>query len=323
MPWDNARQSTLMGRDADSQWVHWLALSRHNKPASMSGTLSSGPFPSSPSKASSNIGDSKPLRPRSSATNYFALLSANEDGHHDGRSFTNHKQHGNVSGLTTRDMDSSWVAWFTEREHQHQLADVTETLMRERARSFEQSFLNNNDKSLPPSGIQQLQLQSNSRPQGPENAVLSNTATTTSASAGFGSVGTTSPLPFSVNNFLDSDIDSLDTFSELLSGFGPALPSEPSNIQANGAAGPCDTDGFDDGDFTWLEAQHACPLSISDESGLSSPNSKRSREEYPGGYPTNDGQTLLEGITTSKKQKFVHPWAGRLDTSSPSSSSVL
>lgn len=312
-------QSRPMGRDPDSKWVHWLALSRRNNPGSMSGTLSSSSSPSSPSKASSKISDGKPLRSRSSATSYFALLSANGDGSNDGRSFANHKQYGNVSGLTTRDMDSSWVASFTEHWHQRQCADMPEKMVQEKAHSLEQPFLNIN-KTLSPSETQQLQMQTNSLPQDPENGVVSNTATTAStAPAVSSSVGITSPLPSPLNNLLDSDIDSLGTFTEFLSSFYCALPFDATDTQANGAAAPCATAGLDYGDLTWLEEQHAYPLNTSDVLGGSSPTSKRSREGYPGDY-TNDGQTHLENVT-NKKQKTFHPWTNRLETSSPFSSS--
>ena len=319
MPCSNGGQSTPMGRDPDSKWVHWLALSRRNNPDSTSSTLSSSPSSSSLSKASSNIGDSRPLRSRSSATSYFALLSASEDGSNEGRSFAKHKQHGNVSGLTTRGMDSSWVAWFTERWHQHQLAEMPDKMMQEQAHSSEQSFLNIN-KTLSPSESQQLQMQRNSLPQDPENAAVFNTATTT-ASAVASSVGGTSPLSSPLNDLLDSDIDSLGTLTELRSSFYSALPFDSTNTQANRAAEPGATAGFDDGDLTWLEEQHAFPLSIGDESGQSSPRSKRSREGYPGDY-TNDGRTHRENIT-NKKQKIFHSWPNRLETSSPFPSSML
>ena len=315
----NGRQSIPMGRDPDSKWVHWLALSRLNNTGSIFGTLSSSSFPSSLSKASSNIGDSTSLRSRSSATSYFALLSANEDGSNDGRSFANHRYHGHVSSLITRNIDSSCVAWFTERGHQRQLADMPDKMRQEKAHCSEQSFLDIN-KTLSSSETWPLQMQKNSLPQDRENAAVSNTAVTT-ASPASSSVGTTSPLPSPSNNLWDSDIDSLGTFDELLSGFCSALPFDSTNTQANGAAGPCATAGLDDGDLTWLEEQLAFPLNTSDELGKSSPASKRSREVYPGDY-TNDGQPHRENIT-NKKQKTLHPWTNRLDTSSPFSSIVL
>lgn len=116
---------TTMGRDPDSKWAHWLVLSRRDRPGSMLGTFSLNCFPSSPSKPSSNVGDSKPLLSRSNGTSYFALLSTNEHGSTDRRSSVNYKQHGNVSGLTTRDVDfRGWVAWFTERWRQRQFAEM-------------------------------------------------------------------------------------------------------------------------------------------------------------------------------------------------------
>ena len=288
-----------MGRDTDSKWVEWLASSRRNSPGSACGA-SSISSPSSPSKASST---------RSSATSYFALLSANEDGSNDGRSsFANHKQHCNISGSTTRGMDSSWVAWFTEHGHQGRFTDMPDQIMREKGHGSERSFLNIN-KTLSPTETQQLQMQRYSLPQDPE---ISNTATTT-ASAVSVSMGTTSPLPSPSDNLWDSNIDGLGT--DLLSTFWSALPFDPTNTQADEAAGPCATAGLDDGDFSWLEEQHAFPFNRSEESGKSSPGSKRSREEYPGDY-TDHGRTQLETIA-NKKQRIYHPWTNPLEKSSP------
>ncbi|MCJ1387244.1 hypothetical protein MMC18_000084 [Xylographa bjoerkii] len=280
-------------------------------------------IPSSPSRPSSYIGDSRPLRSRSSATSYFALLSANEDGSNDGESFANHKPRGSTSGLTPRDMQSSWVAWFTERWHKHQLADMPDNMVQEKAPGTEQSFLNIN-KTLTTSEAQQLQMQKHYLPRDPEYAVVSNPATTTTASTVVSSVGTTSPLPSPSDNLLDFDVDSLDTFSELLSNFCSTLPFDATKTQAHGAAGPCGTTGLNDGDFTCLEEQHTFPLHMSDESGNTSPTSKRSREGYPGDY-TNDDQAQLENITniTSKKQKTLHSWNHHPETLSPFSSNVL
>ena len=307
-----------MGRDPDSKWAHWLALSRRNKPESMFGTSSSNSFPSSLSEASSNIADRRPLYSHSSATSSFPFLSANEDGSRDARSFASHKQYGNVSALNTRDMDSSWVAWFTERWHQRQLTDLPDSMMPGKAYSSGPSFPNPN-RALSPIETQQMQIQKNSTLQGIENAVVSNTATST-ASDVFSSAETSSPLLSSMDKFLDPDIDSMGTFTELLSDFSSTLPFDPTNTPANGFAEPCGPAELDDENLAWLEEQHVCPHDLSYESEKSSPTCKRSHEGYPRDCPP-DGQTYLENIA-NKKQKTFHPWTNRLDTSSPFSQCI-
>ena len=298
-----------MGRDPNLKWVHWLARSRRDNPGSMFDTLSSSSFPSSLYKESSIVGNSKSVRSRSSATNYFTLLSANEDGSSDGRQFANHKQHGNIPGLTTRDIDYSWVARFAE--HQHQQADMPRNMVQEKAHSSEQSFLNIN-KTLPPTERQRLQMRKNSLPQDPENAVVSN-ITTTTASAFSSSLGTTSPLPSPLNNLWDFDVDSLG--SDYLCNIRSPLPFDPTDTQANGAAGPCATTGLDNEDLSWLDKRHPFPLYTNDEPEKSSPTRKRRREEYPGDY-ADDGQTHLEDVT-KRNQRIFHPWTDRHESSSP------
>lgn len=291
-----------MGRDTDSKWVQWLALSRRNNPGSTFATSPSSSSPSSPYKGSST---------RSSATSYFALLSAKEDGSNHGRSsFANHKQHGHVSGSTTHDIEPSWVTRPSERWHQGQLSDMPDQITREKSNGSERSFLNI-DKILSPTETQQLQMQRYNLPQDPENAVELSTATTTASAVSI-SVGATSPLPSPLDPLWDSEIDSLGT--ELLSNLCSVLPIDPIDTQEKEAAGPCATVGLDDGDFTWLEGQHAFAFNMSGDLGELNPGGKRGYEEYPGGH-TNDGQIHLESVT-NKKQKFSHPWTSRLETSS-------
>lgn len=168
---------TSMGKDPDSKWVHWLALRRGNSPDSL---LSSSPFPSSFSKTSSP--SSNPMFPRSSATSYFSLLSAD-----DSRSFANRKMHqGNAFGLATQDMDSLWVACFRKRWNQHHAADVPDKAM--------QAIhgLSSEGQELQP-------------------------ATVTTASQSVNTMGTTSFLS-SLNALLDQsdiDIDTTLTFPDL------------------------------------------------------------------------------------------------------------
>lgn len=109
-----------MGGDPDARWVQWLALSRCNNPASLSSVVSS---PSSLSTSSlpmacSNLQNSGSGLDclRSNATNYYALLSAAKDQDHRQDTRSSGKQHYNSSSIpvTSRHMDSSWVAWLHE-----------------------------------------------------------------------------------------------------------------------------------------------------------------------------------------------------------------
>ena len=309
----NGGRSTAGGRDPDSKWVQWLAHSRRNNAGSMSGTSSSGFIVSPLSRSSSCMVDSKSNYSRSSATSYFAMLSTNKDISKDGISFFNHKQHGNDPFLAMRDMDSSWVAWFTERWNQRHVADVPDKMMQDKAYGPDQSFPNIN-KAISPSDIQQLQTHKRSLPHVPETTTVPNTATST-ASALSSSEEPTFPLPTSSSNFLDSDINALDTFTDLLSNFDPAMPFDTTTAQADIIiAAPCATAELDDGDLTWLEEpQPVLSLNAGDASETSSP-SKRSREEYHhGGCCTSEGEPIhnLEN-TTNKKRKVFHPWSNHL-----------
>ena len=287
-------QCTPMERDPNSKWVHWLAHSRRSGIDSTLDTMSSNSLPSSLFQSSSNAGDCKLLPSRSITTSYFALLSANEHGFGDGRLCANRdKQHGNNPRLTARDVDSSWVAWFAERWHQRQPADISDGIVQEKAHSPEQPFRNINKTLSSPTEIRKLKPQNNLSP-GPENSVISDTDTATSAVPS--SEGAINPLPSPLINLWDFDIDSLSTeFLPDFDSFGST------NTPANGA---CATAMPNDGDLTWLEEPHAFPFNISDESKGTSHTSKRIREEYPGDY-TTEGQAGLE-YNANKKQRILY-----------------
>ena len=286
-------QCTPMGRDPNSKWMHWLAHSRRSGIESTLDTMSSNSLPSSLFHSSSNAGDCKVLPSRSITTSYFALLSANEHGFGDGRLGANRdKHHGHNPRVTARDVDSSWVAWFAERWHQRQPADISDEIFQEEAHSSEQPFRNINKTLLSPPETQKLKPQ-NKLSLGSENAVLSDTATSPT-SAIPSSEGPINPLPSPLINLWDFDIDSLSTeFLPDFDSFGSI------NTPANGA---CATATPNDEDLTWLEEPHAFAFSISDESKRASPTSKRIREEYPGDY-TIEGQIGLED-NTNKKQRM-------------------
>ncbi|KAI4169801.1 MAG: hypothetical protein LQ343_005450 [Gyalolechia ehrenbergii] len=290
-----------MGKDLDSQWVHLLARNRRNINGS---TLS---------KASPYTGDRKHARSHSSATSYFALLSASGHGSNAGRTFANHQKHGNVPGITIRDMDSSWVAWFTERWQERQLVDdMPVKTMQEQG---EQPFLDI-PETLPHPETRRMQMQRNNLTQDQEDLLGFNHTTPPTSAISSSSAGTASPLPSPPNAQLDIDIDGLDTFNELLSNFCTATSLPPIPALANRSSAGVPTTVLDDGDFTWLEEQpNTFPIHMSDESGVSSPVSKRSREEYHGDY-TTDGQHQRE-IVTSKKQKVLHPKTDWFDLPSP------
>ena len=298
-------QNALRGRNPDSKWVHWLTSSRRNSPRARRGTLSSSASPASRSRASSTISDNRHIRSRSSATSYFALLSANEDACHDCKPYSNPKQNSHGLGLTAQDMDSSWLSWFNDRWDQRQLPDMPDKMVQD------QSFLNHN-KTSSPSEIQPPHMQQFCLPQ--DSAVSGTAATSTVPS----SVGTTSPWLSPSNVPLELDIDSLDNLNELLSNTTSTIPYDPTISQANGAAGTYATAGGLDGDFTWLDEQQAFPLNIKDEPGrATSPSSvKRGCEDFLGDFLDDGAQTHVDDIT-NKKQKTFHSWANHLETSSP------
>ena len=294
-------QSTPMGRDPNFKWVHWLALSRRNGPGSMSTEASSpDPFPPACFQPSPYVGDSKSLR--SSTTGYFALLSAGEKSSNDDATiFACRKHQGSVPSWSTRDMDSSWVAWFTGRCHQRQLPDIYHEPLQEEARNSYQSFPNVNNTPLPTDVSQDP-----------------GTIATMTAPAVSSSEGMTSPLRSPLSSLWDMDIDSLST--EFLPDLCSASPFDLTDIQAYGAERPCATAWPDGGDFAWLEEQQALPLNLDDEPGNSGSASKRTREEYSGDY-ANDDQSPLKSIM-NKKQRIIHPQTSRLESSSPYSSNM-
>ncbi|KAI4184464.1 MAG: hypothetical protein L6R41_004709, partial [Letrouitia leprolyta] len=271
-----------MGKDLDSQWVHLLAVNRRNI---------NGP---SLSRASQNTSERKQhARSRSSATSYFALLSAGEHGSSAGRSSLYTQKASNIPSMTTRDMDSSWVAWFTERWQQRQLVDDTIG-----GRTFpDRTIYTSSELAVPKSQTlshpvtrqqqqqqQQQLMQQNNHPtqQDQEDALLFNH--TTPATSEISSAGTTSPVPSPHMTNLDLDMDNLDTFLSTFctaSSF-PAVPaltnpsSTSTSIQQRSSLPP--STNLDNGDFTWLEDQpqqpHTFPLPMSgggrEESGVSS-----------------------------------------------------
>ena len=290
-------QCTPMGRDPISKWVHWLAHSRRSGIGSTLDTMSSNSLPSSLFQSCSNAADCKLLPSRSITTSYFALLSANEHGLGDGRLGADRdRQHGRNQRLTARDVDSSWVACFAERWHQRQPADVSDETVREKAHSPEQPVRNGKKTLLSPTETQRLKPQNNLSP-GPENAVISDTDTATSPMPDDpSSEGPVNPLPSSLFNLWDFDIDSLSP--ELLPDFDSFGST---NTPANGAYA---TAMPNDGDLTWLEEPHAFPFNKSDESKRASSTSRRIHEEYPGDY-TYEGQTGLE-CNANKRQRILY-----------------
>ena len=290
-------QRTPMGRDPISKWVHWLAHSRRNGTHSPLDTMPSNPLPSSLFQSSSSAGDCKLLPSRSITTSYFALLSANEHGFGDGRRCANRgKQHGDNQRVTARDVDSSWVACFAERWHQRQRADISDETVQGKAPSPGQSFRNGKKTQSSPTETQKLKPQRNLSP-GPENAVISDTDTATSPTPAVpSSEGPINPLPSSVFNLWDFDIDSLSTeFLPDFETFGST------NTPANGA---CATTMPNSGELTWFDEPQAFPFNISDESKRASSANKRIHEEYRGDY-TSEGQTGLE-CNANKKQRMLY-----------------
>ena len=294
---NDGEQCTPMGRDPISKWIHWLAHSRRSEIDSTLDTMSSNSLPSSLFQSSSNAGDCKLLPSPSITTSYFALLSANDHGFGDGRICANRgKQHGNNQRLTARDVDSSWVAWFAERWHQRQPADVSDEVVQENAHSPEQPFRIGKKTLSSPTETQRPKPQNNLSP-GPENAVIYDTATATSSTSAVPtSEEPINPLPSSLSNIWDFDIDSISTeFLPDLDSFGST------NTPANEA---CATAMPNDGDLTWLEEPRAFPFNISDESKRASSTNKRIHEEYPGDY-TTEGQTGLD-CNANKKQRILY-----------------
>lgn len=247
-----------MGKDLDTQWVHLLAVNRSN--------INGFTLP----KASSHSNDRKRhVRSRSSVTNYFALLSASEHGSNAGRSPAYNQKASIVPSMTTRDMDSSWVAWFTERWQQRQLVDDIPGGGRTFSDHTSSELPFPKNRTLPhhsqphPESQQQNQQQQQQQIQRHNNqdqddSLLFNHHNTPPTTA-ISSARTTSPVPTN----LDLDIENLDTF---LSNFctGSSFPPVPALTHNSSSAStsnnsnsiphqPSTTNLVDDGAFTWLE----------------------------------------------------------------------
>ncbi|PYH43120.1 uncharacterized protein BP01DRAFT_403101 [Aspergillus saccharolyticus JOP 1030-1] len=282
--------STPMGRDPDARWVQWLALTRRNNPASLSsGALS----PSSLSTASqpmacSNLNNSGGgrVRSRSSATSYFALLSAAEDAHQ--HQHQHHKQqyyHGGATPVpTSRHLDSSWVAWLNDRQQQRQggsaLGDASAAAAAAASGTVgpqqqQQQYCYNPGLGRSPSEPPMHGSSQDSNGTIMPSAFFNTTSafsTATTATTGPPSMISSAATPFLsplAAPLTDAEIDALSQqFPDLSAdGFLPTgFPAEgvPMHdeemmmmMDQGGGGGPFDPAELDAGLLTWLDEQHA------------------------------------------------------------------
>lgn len=291
-----------MRRDPDSKWVQ-LARTRRNNPGLMSGnstptsTLSTSA--SSRSITPPNIKDAGHLRSRSSATSYFALLSAAEDANRDGRSHPNQKQH--HGRPSSRHMDSLWASWYNC--NQRPSTNLSDDMILETPSSSTQPFVNFNH-SRAPSETPSLQMS--------ENTIGTTTASSTSSTNPPSTISTsvraTSPLQSSPVAFLDANIDGLNTFPE----FSSTFPFDLNDSTTNATFDPAELDA---GLLTWLDQQPPLPFGPNDETNTSSPTSKRGLETYP--QDSAKAGTISLDHETAKKQKIFHSWTEGVETSLP------
>ena len=294
----------LVARDSDARWVQWLTHSRRYNPKTSYDTVSSSSSSSSSSKASSTTGGGKYVRSCSSATSYFATLSANESQYKGGASSPIQSHHSNVSGLMRPDLDTSWVTYSQKHRHTLRLVDTPDRSTQAGSHDLERQTLYA-PRTLTPVEDHQHYMTISLPQQQPAITSTPNPGTTTS-SAVSSSVGTTSPMPFSLGNIVEPDVESLNTLSDLLPNMDSAWPFDLSNLLPETAAEPYATVGFDGGDLTWLEQQPAFPLSIDESSAISSP-SKRDHEEYSGDLSSIEHPRAEE--SAQKKRKVSQPWS--------------
>ncbi|RHZ52821.1 uncharacterized protein CDV56_101647 [Aspergillus thermomutatus] len=266
--------STPMGRDPDARWVQWLALTRRNNPASLSGAISPTSSTSSLPMACSNLNESGRVRSRSSATSYFALLSAAADAHqhqhqHQHQRQDGRKQHYSGSGTpTARHMDSSWVAWLNEHGHQRQGGPVGQS---------------QTQTSLPDSTVL-------------SGSFLNTSAFTTPTPPSMVSSAAT-PFPSPLAPLTDADLDALSQqFPDFPDGFPLGFADATTEM------GPFDPAELDAGLLTWLDEQHAFAFHLSEDVPVSPSKRGLSLDGYPGELSA-EGTAWEGGI---KKQKVYH-----------------
>ncbi|EAW12214.1 uncharacterized protein ACLA_061760 [Aspergillus clavatus NRRL 1] len=265
--------STPMGRDPDSRWVQWLALTRRNNPTSLSGTVSSCSSTSSLPINSSNLSDSGRLRSRSSATSYFALLSAADA--QDARAQHHHAHKHSGSGTGPRYMDSSWVAWFNERGQRQDMTDEplhTTHPFHAGSNTYPESSLQMQAQSYLPETTTGL----------PPSAFLNPTTTPSAVS----SICTATPFPSPLaGGVMDTDMDALQRqFADY-----PPFP-----VNFTDGVPPFDPAELDAGLLTWLDEQHAFAFSVEEPAACPG---KRSLEGFPADVAVDH---------TGKKQKVYH-----------------
>ncbi|GFF49075.1 hypothetical protein IFM51744_06990 [Aspergillus udagawae] len=258
--------STPMGRDPNSRWVQWLALTRRNNPACLSGAVSS-PTSSTSSlpMACSNLGDSGRVRSRSSATSYFALLSAAADAHQrqDGR-----KQHYSGSGTSTAGhMDSSWVAWLNERSLQLQGGGPVGDPMQSMPCTGHYA-------SKPPVQSPCCFPDSTAMPSSPFHISAFTTPTPPSMDS-----GAETPFPSPLAPLTDADLDAL-------SQQFPDFPDTPDGFPVCFTDSVAETDPFDPAELgagllTWLDEQHAFAFDLGEDAPVSPSKRGLNLEGYP------------------------------------------
>ena len=300
MPGLESKGSTSMEQDPDAKWARWLVESRRNGPTS--------PFGASTDSHRSSLGgspglDSHGLCTSSSATRYFALLSAHEDGYGDGRSFASHKSPAKACSPTTRDMDASWVAWFTKEWQERQ--PVFAPGERLEGDAHDPTEPPTDTATAAPAFMEDHQplITITACLQRPENATVSNTINDTAAGAS-SSVGTADPTPPSMNNLFDcGPIDTMSSFAEILSQSGSTMPFELASTQTHGAAGPPVTVGLGEGDYIWFNAQNPFSSDVIAGTGMPSSSGKRSREVYSDEY-AHDGQIHPRNVPIKKPRNI-------------------
>ncbi|KAH1976460.1 hypothetical protein KXV64_006642 [Aspergillus fumigatus] len=266
-----------MGRDPDARWVQWLALTRRNNHAPLSGAMSPSSSPSLP-MASSNLNYSSRVHSRSSATSYFALMSAAKDGHqHQYQREEDRKQHYyNGSGTPTRrHMDSSWVAWLNEHGHQRcqggRCPSETPGQLQQPQTCLPDSIV------MPSSFLDTPPFTTNTPP-----SMISSSAT---------------ELPSPLAPLTDAEIDAM---SQQFPDFADRFPAEFSD--ATTAMGPFDPAELDAGLLTWLDEQHSFAFHQGEDVAVSPSKRSLTLETYPREMSA-DGTRREGGI---KKQKVYH-----------------
>jgi len=308
----NSGVNTPMGRDPDLKWAQWLIQARRVNSHSTSITnaspqLNSTRPPSPPSFPSPPLDHGyHHVRSRSSATNYFTLLSAAEEANQQNGRLAQHPQKypltGNFAARSGQYMDSLWAVWLAEqRSHQGPLqeSDIITLESQYPSATPLPTQMNHSSPYVQPLSVASY----SSSPQSTNNVspVLGKNTCYPSASS------TVSVAP--------GEPDDQDPFTMTLESTFPSNLSMPTIDLANSHL---TTDGLDSGFMSWLHGNNGSSMDLIEEQGQQQhmPRKRYREGDFCDSQMGIALQSSFEGFG-SKKMKTSHFWTDQSEESSP------